>query len=95
MIFVGVLTSRPPLIVHLRAIIKKAPRRFSIALMLATLSSWPNGSFAAWKSQPPLAGPYRIVLARSDHVFDVEDLLTETVASFHSYRLRLYHNPSL
>ena len=40
-------------------------------------------------------GPYRIVLARSDHVFDVEDLLTKHVASVHSSRLRFYHDPSL
>jgi hypothetical protein len=40
-------------------------------------------------------GPYRIVLARSDHVFDVEDLLTKTVYSVHSSRLRFYHEPSL
>ena len=40
-------------------------------------------------------GPYRIVLARSDHVFDVEDLLTKHVVSVHSSRLRFYHDPSL
>jgi hypothetical protein len=40
-------------------------------------------------------GPYRIVAARSDHVFDVEDLLTKAVAPVHSTRLRFYHDPSL
>jgi hypothetical protein len=40
-------------------------------------------------------GPYRILATRSDHVFDVEDLLTKAVAPVHSTRLRFYHDPSL
>jgi hypothetical protein len=40
-------------------------------------------------------GPQRIVSARSDHIFDVEDLITKVVTSVHATLLRLYHDSSL
>jgi hypothetical protein len=35
------------------------------------------------------------VSTRSDHVFDVEDLITKVVTSVHGTRLRFYHDISL
>ena len=40
-------------------------------------------------------GPYRVVSTLSEHLYDVEDLLTKAVSSIHSSRLRFYHDASL
>jgi hypothetical protein len=40
-------------------------------------------------------GPQRIVSARSDYVFDVEDILTKVITPVHATRLRFYHDSSL
>jgi hypothetical protein len=40
-------------------------------------------------------GPQRVVHARSDYVYDVEDLITKKGSSVHATRLPFYHDSSL